>query len=381
MQEEWKPVSGYEGIYEVSNLGRVKRLSREIKYSDGRRQVIPEMMMKEDTSSYFVVLYKDGKYRNRIVRSLVAEAFMNAPYGTDITHLDGDAGNSCLSNLMLTSDFRRSDPDWRDIPGWEGAYQASRYGQIRSLDRYVVCRGGCRFCKGVVRDLEESSDGYYQIALYDAKIGNVTKNAHVFVARAWIPNPENKPTVNHIDGNKHNNCIENLEWATYTEQQAHAVRTGLRKHHYWDSKIHGPVGGDWNEKQRVRVRCIETGVEYDSFSAAGAALGTGASEVKRSADEHKVCKGFHFVRANELDYPVGVASLPGEVWKDIPGYEGRYVMSNLKRVKSVPRMCRSARGSRSVPEQLISLKYGLHLFSSDGESTTLDVDKIHSQLF
>lgn len=378
--ENWKPILDYEGIYEVSDLGRVRRVARQFIDSNGRPSGVGQMIMKEG-ENHDVILRKDGKYKTRLIRSLVAQSFLGLPYGTDITHLDRNFGNARLDNLVSTEKYRTMDSDWRDIPGWEGEYQASRFGQIRSLDRYVKVRGGYRFFPGVIRAMDESEDGYYQVCLYRQGKAVVTTNAHIFVARAWIPNPENKPTVNHVDGNKHNNCIENLEWATYIEQQAHVKRIGLRKKPWWSLEQNGPVGGDWNDRQRVKVRCIETGVEYDSLTAAGLAIGQSAAEIKQSVDHHKCVKGFHFVKAHEPDYDFGVKSLEGEIWKDIPGYEGRYKISSMKRVKSVERQVKCARGYRTVPEKLLSLSTGLTLIDDFGAPCNYKIDTIYQSVF
>ncbi len=380
MEEIWKPMVDYEGLYEVSNLGRVRRVARRFIDSSGRPGAVKEMMMKGGVA-HDVMLRKDGKYKNRLIRSLVAQSFLGLPYGTDISHIDRDPSNARLDNIVSTEKFRTMDPDWRDIPGWEGEYQASRFGEIRSLDRYIKVRGGYKFFQGVVRAMDLSDDGYYQVALYRNGKCVITTNAHIFVAKAWIPNPENKPTVNHKDGNKQNNNIENLEWATYAEQQAHAVRTGLRKHHYWDCSIHGPVGGDWNEKHRIRVRCIETGVEYESFHAAAEAIGQSASEIKSSVDNHTNCKGLHFVKADEPDYEFGVKSLEGEEWRPIPGFEERYMLSNKKRIKSIERTVKCAMGTRTVPEKLITLKYGVCLFDEEGVPFTFRMDALQELVF
>lgn len=381
MLEEWKPVCEYEGLYEVSNLGRVKRVARQFVASNGSASRLNEMIIKEG-DRHEVILCKEGKYRNKLVRSLVVQAFLGLPYGTDITHIDRDFGNARLDNLVTTEKYRMMDPNWRDIPGWEGEYQASRFGEIRSLDRYVKLQsGGFKFLPGVVRSLEESNDGYYQVGLYRNGKCVITTNAHIFVAKAWIPNPENKPTVNHIDGNKKNNCIENLEWATYSEQQEHAERNGLRKHSYWNPETCGPVGGDWNEKRQIAVRCIETGVEYPSFSAAGAAIGQSASEIKLSVEDHRNCKGLHFVRASEPDYVFGVESLEGEEWRPIPKFEDRYMLSNKGRIKSVERVVKCARGSRTAPEKLINLKYGIQLTDSDGVIHTFHMNELQQAVF
>lgn len=121
---------------------------------------------------------------------------------------------------------------WKEIIGWEGFYLVSNFGNIRSLDRMI---GGSsnpngRLKKGRLRKPLVIDSKYISINLTDVKTGKSTRNSiHVFVAQAFIENPLNKPCVNHIDGNKHNNNVNNLEWCTYSENNIHAFKTGLRK--------------------------------------------------------------------------------------------------------------------------------------------------------
>lgn len=73
-----------------------------------------------------------------------------------------------------------------------------------------------------------ASNGYFTVGLRKNKTV-ATTCIHRLVAEAFIPNPENKPCVNHIDGNKHNNHVSNLEWNTYSENNYHAFKIGLKK--------------------------------------------------------------------------------------------------------------------------------------------------------
>lgn len=132
---------------------------------------------------------------------------------------------------------------WKPIVEWEELYSVSNFGNIRSLDRKV---GGPnpdgRIIKGRLRKFLVVR-GYFSVNLIDKRTGKSTRNSvHRFVAEAFIPNPENKPCVNHIDGNKQNNNVSNLEWCTYKENSEHAFRTGLSKPHKFTEE----------QKQKIR---------------------------------------------------------------------------------------------------------------------------------
>lgn len=112
---------------------------------------------------------------------------------------------------------------WKDVIGFEGRYKVSNLGNVLSL-RF---RGheGEKLLKPITHHT-----GYKIVHLGGHKVGKI-KLVHVAVAEAFIPNPDKKQFVNHIDGNKGNNCVDNLEWVTSKENMRHAIRTGLRDPH------------------------------------------------------------------------------------------------------------------------------------------------------
>lgn len=117
--------------------------------------------------------------------------------------------------------------NWKPISGWEGLYEVSDIGRIRSVERVVRCRDGTRTAPSVVRKLNPNRKGYLQAHL-SAGDRRAVVAVHLAVATAFIPNPKQKPTVNHRHGDKRNNAATNLEWATFVENNNHALATGLR---------------------------------------------------------------------------------------------------------------------------------------------------------
>lgn len=102
--ERWKPVKGYEGIYEVSNHGRVRSVDRTVNYSDGRVHRYKGKVLSAGLSKRggypLVSLYTQGKNQMRYVHTLVAEAFIGTrPEGTEVCHNDGDPTNNHVDNL------------------------------------------------------------------------------------------------------------------------------------------------------------------------------------------------------------------------------------------------------------------------------------------
>lgn len=113
--------------------------------------------------------------------------------------------------------------EWKDVVGFEGFYQISNFGRLKSLGGWC----GTAKRKEGIRSISYTHDGYAKARLmHQGK--DKTVRIHRLVAETFIPNPENKETVNHKDGDKTNNFANNLEWVNRTEQMHHAYDLGLK---------------------------------------------------------------------------------------------------------------------------------------------------------
>lgn len=167
--------------------------------------------------------------------------------------------------------------EWRDIPGYESFYQVPNLGNVRSI----------RFNK--VRNMKSwDSHGYRAVELCINNNKYIVE-VHRLVALAFIPNPENKPEVNHKDRNRSNNNVENLEWVTQSENVAHAYRNGVK-----------PRLTHQNQPFQKEILDIIENKKYFSIREASRQTGHKRDTIKRSLDLNTpVCNNtHHFIYVN-----------------------------------------------------------------------------------
>ena len=164
---------------------------------------------------------------------------------------------------------------WKDIKDYEGIYQVSNRGNIRSLDREVVYSNGTvRNHKGVEMKPSIDKDGYLRVNL--SRNGKKSRFfIHRLVGMAFIPNEEDKPAINHKDGVKDNNEVSNLEWATHSENVTHAFETGLNTPHDGGTSI--PV----NKVDKYTNKIIK---KYTSISSASRDTGHSIQRIIANAN-------------------------------------------------------------------------------------------------
>lgn len=185
---------------------------------------------------------------------------------------------------------------WKDIEGYEGLYQVSNLGRVKSLERYRKNHNKLQKIEEKIKKTRQDKQGYLLVDLYkNNKIKTV--RVHRLVAKAFIENIDNKETVNHIDGNKHNNRIDNLEWCTFKEQNKHLYLNELKPKESIDKAIKA-----MNKVNSKKVMCLNTGEIYISASEAGRVKNIHGSSimaccrgVRKSAGKDKNNNPLHWI--------------------------------------------------------------------------------------
>jgi hypothetical protein len=188
--------------------------------------------------------------------------------------------------------------EWRDIEGYEGEYQVSSYGNVRSLDRYIKSKSKLNndfvyLKKGKNLIPELGSLVYPYVVYYLQKDGKRYYNkAHRLVAKAFIPNPHNKKIVNHIDSNPRNNHVDNLEWLTHSENIKHAYDKGRID---ISKAVESSVRNRYKRFKKVYQYTMDKEFirEFESVNAAAKYIGVDRSSLART------CRG---VYSNSKNY-------------------------------------------------------------------------------
>lgn len=176
---------------------------------------------------------------------------------------------------------------FKEIPGFEGKYSVSNLGNVMSLN-YLNKK------KPKLLVPIKHHGGYMIVHLGKSKIRMI----HTLVAEAFIPNPDKKKYVNHIDGNKSNNMVTNLEWVTSKENMNHAIMTGLRNPH----KNNHPKGKDVVNSRPI-IQCLKDGTfikRFECISDAAREIGCNPCMIVNNASGRtRSAHGFVWKYTNE----------------------------------------------------------------------------------
>jgi len=213
--EEWKPVPlvKYSDYYEVSSFGNVRRICKQ------RNPHLLKRMKSSSDKKMYVSLSVNEERKNILVEALVAITFLNArkDFCFQVQHIDGNIDNCKMSNLNICdvtqkplyvnserylSSIPFEDEVWKLVPGYDFVLVSNK-GRVAEIKKGNT----------IIKKQQLTYNGYLIVKI---KINDVNHSlrVHRAVASAFIPNPNNYPQVNHLDENKMNNKLENLEWCT-----------------------------------------------------------------------------------------------------------------------------------------------------------------------
>lgn len=166
--------------------------------------------------------------------------------------------------------------EWKDIPNYEGLYKISNFGKIKSYPKVYYC-GQNKSTKRILEEKELKPDrpkGYKRFSLYNGK-DKKRFQLHRLVAEIFLSNPENKPEIDHIDGNPANNRVDNLRWCTHEENLNNPITIHRKSESAKGNHMLGRKGILHHNSKKVM--CVETGNIY--FGVAEAERQTGYKHI------------------------------------------------------------------------------------------------------
>jgi len=275
--EIWKDVDGYCGKYQVSNYGRLRCIARgKLKIRKGTIQ-----------SGLNWVHLNNDRYA---LHNLIAKTFIQGyTLSIGVEHINGNRLDNRVINLRLINNtYKPLDNEiWKLIPYYGGKYSVSNKGRVMSFNKN----------KNGILMKQSVSWSYYTVELSNKKWC-----VHKLVLIAFVPNPNNKPQGNHLNGNKLDNRLENLEWCTPKENNQHAWRTGLNKPSYG---MLGKVGAMNKTSKRVYQFTLDGKyiTEYESVSQAYRITNVNSRHICECANNkpmHITAGGFKWSYSNAI---------------------------------------------------------------------------------
>lgn len=302
----WKDIPGYEGLYQISDEGKVKRLPHAFHSirKDGCEYdtFLPERLLQVNSRGCVGLLTGDI-FKDKRIDDLLALTFLGLSRG-DYIHKDNDPNNMQIDNLVSCKGTANkvSDEDevWKPIIinhiDYSGLYECSNKGRIRSKYR-VVARGdsGMTLPSRILKLTPHThARNHYLLASLCKDSKTKQYLVHRIVATLFVNNPDpiQKTMVNHLDSDKSNNCAENLEWVSNQENVDYA----------WS---HGEISADTlkqnveamnnsNRSKWRKVICIESGSSFSSIEEASREACISSYLVQKSCETKQKVKGLTF---------------------------------------------------------------------------------------
>lgn len=169
---------------------------------------------------------------------------------------------------------------WKDVKGLEELYQVSNFGNVRSKERKIFNNGSKKYNTLKSKTIKQRINSWgYNCVIFSKDLKPFGKAVHRLVADAFITNKENLPQVNHKDGNKQNNNVENLEWCSVKDNLLHARFV---------------LGNRPAPFEPKRIFCVELQKWFESCEEARKELNISQTNFKRIINTNRVYNGFHF---------------------------------------------------------------------------------------